>query len=250
MEFLNLKTDRLIVLKGCEISERGEVVRLARSIAKHGILVPLTVKRILNTDRYEIISGNKRFFAARMCGFKSVPVYVTEASTSVSRLVIKRNEKQDMFDEAEKIRNAMLTEGLNAEELAEISGYSEKEIVALLRLTKMGDFEKELVRRNRLSREVVCEIAIFDDICKRTELLSEAVVHRMLYNEVRDMCAVARQKKTYNARGNRTPKFRDVKLFDNTVAKAVALLHSSGVKADMKSEITDGVTEYKIRIES
>lgn len=249
MEFLNLKMDRLILLKSSEISERGEIVSLARSISKHGILVPITVRKILNTDRYEIVSGVKRFYANRMSGGKYIPAYVVQTPSTISRLIIKRNERQDMFEESEAIRTAMITEGLNAEELADATGYIEKEIIYLLRLSKMGEFERELVRRNRLSREAVCEIAYFDDICVRTELLSEAIKKRMTPAEVKEMCNVIRHGKRL-LRGNRTPKFRDMRLFDNTVSRAISLLKDAGVKADMKSEQANGITEYKIRIEN
>jgi hypothetical protein len=65
MEFLHLKLDRMILLKTCRGVERGEIVNLARNISKHGLLVPITVRRILHTDRYEVISGIKRFTLIR-----------------------------------------------------------------------------------------------------------------------------------------------------------------------------------------
>ena len=250
MEFLNLKLDRLILLKTGQRIERGEIVNLARNISKHGLLVPITVRQILHTDRYEVISGVKRFYACRMAGIKLIPSCVINASPSLARLVIKRGEKQDMFDEAEDIRTALLSEGVEADELADITGYSEKEVLMYLRLTKLGDFERELVRRNCLRRECVAEVASFDDVCKRTEMLSDIARLRLRLPEVKALCERERQGKKAYKRANRTPKFRDIRLFDNTVSRAVALLKEAGVKADMDSESAMGYTEYKIKIEN
>lgn len=248
MEFLNLKMDRLILLKRYDMAERGEIVALARSIAKHGVLVPITVKRILHTDRFEIISGVKRFYASRIAGEKYIPSYVVSTPSQLARLIIKKGEQNDIFEESESIRTAMLSEGLNAEELAEKSGYSEKEIVYMLRLCKMGDFERELVRRNGISAGIVCEIALFDDICKRTELLSEAIRSRLSVSEVRELCA-AELKGRRALRHPKSPKLKDMKLFDNTISRAVSLLNGTGIKTKVTSGQKDGIVEYKIRIE-
>lgn len=247
MEFLNLRMDRLILLKRYDMAERGEIVTLARSIAKHGILVPITVKRILHTDRFEIISGVKRFYACRMAGKKYIPSYIVSAPTQLARMIVKRREYKDIFEESECIRDAMLSEGMNAEELADISCYTEREIVTMLRLCKMGEFEREIVRRNKLSAEIVGEIAVFDDICKRTELLSEAVRSRLNCNEVKDLCS-AEMKGRHALRHPRSPKLKDMKLFDNTINRAVSLLNSTGIKTNVVSGQKDGVVEYKIQI--
>ena len=235
MEFYNLKMDRLILLKPCEQAERGEIVALARSIAKHGVLVPITARRILHTDRYEVISGIKRFYACRL-----------------ARVIIKKKEKQNCFEEAEALRSLIANEGLTPEELCDSAGYSEKELFSLLRLTKMGEFEREIVRRNGISPEIASEIASFDEICKRTELLSEVIQLRLKLSEVQTLCEKERRGKRVasKAKANRTPKFRDMRLFDNTLSRAITTLKEAGIKATLMSEQKNGSTEYKIRIEN
>ncbi len=250
MELINVKLDRLILLKTSERTDRGEIVTLARSITKHGVLVPLTVKRILHTDRYEVVSGVKRFYACRLARLKTVPALVIEAEAPISRLIIKRNEKQDWFEEAEAMRSVVLNENLSAEDAAELTGYTERQVLSLLRLTKLGEFERELVRRNNVSKDIASEVAVFDDICKRTELLSEAIRSRLKLTEVVAMCERERQgRRQILQKANRTPKFRDIRLFDNTISRAITLLKDAGVKASVKTEQASGGTEYKIRIE-
>ncbi len=245
MEFCKIKLDKLILLKVGERTERGEIVNLARNISKNGLLVPFTVKSIANTDRYEVISGTKRFYACRIAGLTTVPAYVIDLPAPIARVIIRKGERQDLFDEAEEIRSAILNDGMSAEEFAEVSGYTEKEILSYLRLTKLGDFEREMVRRNDISLETASEIAVFDDICRRTELFSQVVHSRLKPSEVHTLC-----ERQSRPRANRSPKFRDMRLFDNTITRAIKLLTDAGVKAKMNSERVSGGTEYKIRIEN
>ena len=134
MEFLNLKLDRLILLKTDRCYERGEIISLARSIAKNGILVPLTVSRIIHTDRYEVISGIKRFYACRLAGIKTVPAYVVDKDATIARIIVKKGSEKDYFREGEILKSAIINYELSAEELADITGYKQKEILDLLRI--------------------------------------------------------------------------------------------------------------------
>lgn len=251
MELISLKLDRLILLKTKDRLERGEIVALARSIAKYGILVPITVKKILNTDRYEIISGAKRFYACRIARMSYIPAYVIDVPAQLARVIIKKGEQQDLFDEAEAIRTVMLNEDLSAEELSEKTGYTGHEVIGMLRSTKMGEFERELVRRNNVERESVWEIATSDDICKRTDLLCETIRSRLKPIEVKRLCERGDKNKLPVLKNpQRTPKFKDMRLFDNTLSRAVTMLKDAGVKANILSEQKNGGVEYKIRIEN
>ena len=250
MEFLNLRVDRLILLKTAERLDRGEIINLARNISRYGLLVPITVRKILNTDRYEVISGIKRFYACRMVGMKIIPACVMDVAPSLARLIIKRGERQDMFEEADNVRSALLTEGVEVEDLAEMSGYSEKELLMYLKLTKMGDLEKEMVRKNSIRRECAAEIAAFDDVSGRTHLLSETARLRLKASEVRALCNRERHGKKHYKRANRSPRFKDIRLFDNTISRAIAMLNEAGVKAEMTSASANGYTEYRVKIEN
>jgi len=56
-----------------------ELLNLADSIRVHGIIQPVTVRRV-HADRYQIISGERRFRASQLAGLKSIPVYVRVAN--------------------------------------------------------------------------------------------------------------------------------------------------------------------------
>ena len=55
--------------------------QLAESIGQHGIIQPLTVRK-LNSGYYQIIAGERRWRAARLAGLQEVPVIVIEQTTA------------------------------------------------------------------------------------------------------------------------------------------------------------------------
>lgn len=251
MDFCNMRTERLILLKKLDISERGEIVALARSIAKCGLLVPLTVKRILHTDRYEIISGIKRFYACRLAGMKTVPVYIISSkSSALARLIIKKAEKQDLFEEAEAIRRVLSEESATLDALTDLTGYSEKELYSLIKITKFGDFEREIIRRNGIPLEIASEVASIDETSTRTELLGEIIKARLNLPETKLLCERVRKGKKGPRTAEKSPKFKDMRIFDNTITRAISLLKDAGVKADISTEQIKGGKQYKIKIEN
>lgn len=249
MEFSNIKINRLVLLRDGEKIDREEVVKLARNVSRFGILVPLTVKRIANTDKFEVISGGKRLYAAKIAKLTTVPSLIVDTPSDISRVMLKRGSNQDKFDESEAIKRVIIANELSIEDFAELTGYGVRQVLLMLRLTKLSEFEREVVRMNRLDYETVAEIAVIDDICKRTELLGEAIKLRMTPYEARRLCESERRVK-------RSPKYinssvlKDIRIFDNTVNRAIDMLKRAGVEAVLESASNNGVTEYKIKIES
>ena len=250
MEFKNIKADRIILSEKSARHKSGEIIALAQSINYFGLLSPITVRELAHSDRYEIISGNKRFYACRLAGIEIIPCYVTTAHRDIARVALKRKEKQDFFLEADNVRDAMLSKNISAEEFANATGYTPPEILGMLRLANMTDFEREMVRRNGVSREIALEIGRFEHFITRTELLSEVVKGRLKLGETVAMCEKERRGKRLPAKPKavRSPKFRDLRLFDNTISRALSILKEAGVHAEVETYSTDGGKEYKIVI--
>ncbi|MBO5909156.1 MAG: hypothetical protein J6Q67_05180, partial [Clostridia bacterium] len=139
---------------------------------------------------------------------------------------------------------------LTIEEMSSRSGYTEKEISLALKIANMTELERETVRLNDISYAVVCEIALLDDTKKRTAILSECIKKRLKASEVHALCEKERLggKVLSKSNAQKTLKFRDLRLFDNTLARALSLLKTAGIDAELKTEKGTNATEYKIKI--
>ena len=100
---------------------------LADSIREHGIIQPLTVRK-LQSGYYQIIAGERRWRAARMAGLDQVPAIVVEADDrkAMELAMIENLQREDLnpMEEAEGYQQLMTQYNLTQEETAQRVGKS------------------------------------------------------------------------------------------------------------------------------
>ena len=131
-----------------------ELQVLADSIAQHGIIQPLTVRKGEN-GFYQIIAGERRWRAARMAGLRTVPVVVMDADDrSVMELALVENlQRQDLnpMEEAMGFKQLMEEYGLTQEEVSEKVSKSRSAVANALRLLNLPSPIAQLVTDGKLS---------------------------------------------------------------------------------------------------
>ena len=127
---------------------------LADSIRQHGIIQPLTVRK-LQSGYYQIIAGERRRRAARMAGLTQVPVVVIEADDrkAMELAMIENLQREDLnpMEEAEGYRTLMEQYGLTQEETSQRVGKSRSAVANALRLLHLSDEVRTLVEEGKLS---------------------------------------------------------------------------------------------------
>lgn len=127
---------------------------LAESIRVHGIIQPLTVRR-LSTGYYQIIAGERRWRAAKAAGLQEVPAVIIEADDrKVMELgLIENLQREDLnpAEEARGYRTLMEEYGLTQEQVAQQMGKSRPAVTNTLRLLALPDEVMTLVEEGTLS---------------------------------------------------------------------------------------------------
>ena len=127
---------------------------LADSIRIHGIIQPLTVRK-LQSGYYQIIAGERRWRAARMAGLTQVPVVVIEADDrkAMELAMIENLQREDLnpIEEAEGYRQLMEQYNLTQEETAQRVGKSRSVVANALRLLNLCPPVRAMVEDGRLS---------------------------------------------------------------------------------------------------
>ena len=127
---------------------------LADSIREHGIIQPLTVRK-LQSGYYQIIAGERRWRAARMAGLTQVPAIVIEADDrkAMELAMIENLQREDLnpIEEAEGYQTLMESYNMTQEEAAGRVGKSRSAVANALRLLKLCPPVRAMVEDGRLS---------------------------------------------------------------------------------------------------
>ena len=127
---------------------------LAESIRIHGIIQPLTVRR-LASGYYQIIAGERRWRAAKQAGLDEVPAVIIEADDrKVMELGLIENLQREDLNPAEEARGfqtLMEEYGLTQEQVADRMGKSRPAIANTLRLLALPEDLLTLVEEGTLS---------------------------------------------------------------------------------------------------
>ena len=127
---------------------------LADSIREHGIIQPLTVRK-LQSGYYQIIAGERRWRAARMAGLSEVPAIVIEADDrkAMELAMIENLQREDLnpIEEAQGYMVLMSSYNMTQEEAASRVGKSRSAVANALRLLKLTPSVRAMVEDGRLS---------------------------------------------------------------------------------------------------
>ena len=131
-----------------------ELAELADSIKERGIIQPIVVREA-GDGSYEIIAGERRWRAAQRAGLHEVPIAIVDATDvqSLEFAIIENVQRADLNPIEEAAGYLALIEQCNhtQDQVAQIVGKSRPYVANLLRLLKLSEPVKELIRKGQLS---------------------------------------------------------------------------------------------------
>ena len=134
--------------------DEASLAELAASIQEHGIIQPLTVRK-LASGYYQIIAGERRWRAARLAGLSEVPVIVIEADDrkAAELAMIENLQREDLnpMEEAAGFQALIENYHMTQEEAAQRVGKSRSAVTNALRLLSLTPSVRKLVEEGKLS---------------------------------------------------------------------------------------------------
>jgi ParB family transcriptional regulator, chromosome partitioning protein len=136
--------------------DEESLTELASSIRAHGLLAPIIVRRSdAEPDRFEIVTGERRWRAARLAGKPTIAAIVREADAgeAIELALLENVQRADLnaIEEAAGYRQLIEDYGFTQEGLAQRLGRSRPGIANALRLLLLPDSVQALVRDGKLS---------------------------------------------------------------------------------------------------
>lgn len=172
---------------------------LASSIRELGIIQPLTLRKI-GDEQYQIISGERRFRAAKVAGLSSVPAYIRTASDSelTEMALIENIQREDLnaIEVALTFRKLIEQYHLTQEQLSARIGKKRATIANFLRLLKLPAEVQLGLRDRRVDMGHARALLAVENPKLQLKLYNEIVKKGLSVRQVEDLA------KTYNALGN------------------------------------------------
>lgn len=263
MKFLSKEENRVLDIPTIQIRpnktqprksfDEDELRLLSQSISTNGILQPLTVRKLSQTE-YELVAGERRLRAAVLAGLSKVPCVVIRCTDKESAIfaLLENIQRADlnMFEEARGISRLIRKYGLTQEEAAIRLGRKQSTVANKLRLLKLSMEEQDWILQAGLSERHARALLRIDDEEIRKEVLSKIVAENLSAKDTEDLVVRFLCRTTVTESPTQEKKFivRDVRIFVNTINKAVDTMRLSGINAVAKKSETDEYIEYTVKI--
>lgn len=223
--------------------------QLMTSIEKEGIIQPLMAYRKPMEMYYTLVAGRRRLEAAKRLNLVSVPVLVVPADRAMMLTLLENQHRapQNCFEDAERIEHMMKATGWSAQTVAASLGYSEETMR-----------EKRQILRLKPAERVLCSAAnLTQEMAKRILAMPASERDRLFFGLLNETSSLEDRIWLLHDRlgvGRPAPlrgaAIKDVRIFFNTIDKALDLMQRSGVEATSERHDYDGLVEYYIRIPS
>ena len=222
---------------------------LAASIREHGVLQPLTVRKV--DGSFELVSGERRLRAARMAGLSEVPCIVIDVDGVCSSLLalVENLQRRDLdfLEEAMALDRLIHTYDLSQEEAARRIGKSQSAVANKLRLLKLSPRLLDRLRQNGLTERHARALLRLETEEQQWEVLEYVIDHHLTVAQTE---ADIEARLTPPPPRKKKPTFilKDVRLFLNTVTKGLSMMKDAGVNAEYGRQETEDAILLTIKI--
>ena len=227
----------------------AELTSLAKSISQDGIIQPLTVRRVEGT--FELVSGERRLRAAKLAGLRSVPCILINATEERSQVIalIENIQRCDLnfFEEAEAISQLITKYGMTQESAAIRLGLAQSTVANKLRILKLNAEECKIILDNNMSERHARALLKITDNDRRLAVLNKATESGWTVDTLEKYIAkLLKDDEKRASYHKRAAMLKDVRLFFNSVNKAIDVMRMAGVNADAKRIDHEDYIEYII----
>ncbi len=168
---------------------------LASSIKEHGIIQPITVRK-LGYDKFQLISGERRFRASQIAGLTSVPAYIRIANDqSMLEMALVENiqrENLDAIEVAISYKRLIDECNLTQEQLSQKVSKQRSTITNYLRLLKLPVEIQLAIRNGDLTMGHARALINIDNEDKLLDIYNQVVLNNLSVRETEDLARGAK----------------------------------------------------------
>lgn len=248
----------------------SSLMELSESIKEHGVLQPITVRK-LTEKTFELIAGERRLKAAKLAGLIEVPTIIANVSDEQSAVLalIENIQREDLnfIEEAKAYEKLINDYQITQQELSKKVGKNQSTIANKLRILRLPDFIKDKVVENNLTERHARALLKIPD-----EHIQEETLNTIIENElnvkktdeliksiINDLSSFGKiQNKEENSseeeKDNLVEKkqkikgFINFKIYTNTIKNAFKAIVDSGLEANYDEKDKGEYIEITVQI--
>ncbi len=235
-----------------QIFSNNELMELSLSIRENGILQPISVRKD-GINSYELIAGERRMRAAILAGLEEVPCIVVDCDDKQAAVFSLMENLQrvdlDPFEEALGISKLIKIWGITQEEAAKKLGKKQSTIANKLRLLKLDEEDIKMIKEAGLTeRHARAMLKLKSGEVRKLAL--KQVIQKNLNVSQTEALVDKLSEHFMKIKEKTKPKLvvKDVRIFINTITKAVDTMRLSGIEASSAQNETDEYIECVVRI--
>ena len=218
-----------------QVFDEKSIEELAASIKENGLAQPIIVTRI-DSGKYEIIAGERRYRACKMLGWKEIDVIVKNDISDEKKLriaLIENIQREDLNPIEKALGYKKLMEmGMSQNEIAIYCGKSKSSISNTLRILELDDEIITAVKDGVISEGHARALLQVPDISERKNLFRRIVSEKLSVRDVED--AVKKfysfERRTRKPLHHKPPEIYDMeRLFESKLGTKVQIKPSTEI---------------------
>lgn len=226
-----------------------ELASLAASIRENGLLQPITVRAM--EGHYELVAGERRLRASKLAGLTVIPAIVLRMDDNQSAILslVENIQRADLnfVEEALAIKRLMAQYSYTQEDVARLLGKNQSTVANKLRILRLPHDVLRYLSEHHLTERHARALL---------KLEGEELIRETAQSIVKYDWNVAQTEKYIEDLLTRKPKsahsnilvVKDIRLFLNTINKALGKMKASGIPATAVSMENGDYIEYTIKI--
>ncbi len=200
-----------------------ELAGLASSIEELGVVQPITVRKLDGENKYQLISGERRFRASKLAGLQTIPAYIRIAddNESLTMALVENIQRQDLDPIEIALSYQQLIEQVNLtqDQMSKRVGKKRSTITNYLRLLKLAPIVQTGIRDGFISMGHGRAILSVEDTDKQAEVYERIIAEGL---SVRDTEELVR-KMQYGEEEGQPAEVANIELPKSTTAAKVEL---------------------------
>lgn len=231
--------------------DEEDLDELAQSIAQHGVLQPVVVRK--TEMGYELIVGERRLRACRRLGLTTIPAIVRDyGDKQAAELALIENlQRKDLrlFEEAEGYKRLLDEFGLTQEELAARLGKTQSSIANKLRLLRLPPSVREIISREILSERHARALLRLESEEQQLKIVNQVVEQGLNVRQTEELVQQMLSGKSAEKvpkEGKRTFVLKDLRLFRNSIKSLTETLKEGGLEVEIEER--DGEDAFELLV--